>query len=70
MFTVNPIRLLTDNLLGYAESLHAERLKLYLRNKEIDAEMELLGKLGAAVNIDIGTTALYAHEHGELNYVG
>lgn len=68
MYTVNPVRLLTDNLFGYAESLHAERLKLWLRNKEIDAEMELLGKLGVAVGIYIGTTAEYAANEGVVDY--
>jgi hypothetical protein len=68
MYTVNPLRLLTDNLFGYAESLHAERVKLWLRNKEIDDEMILLGQLGKIMGIDIGTTVQYAHDKKIVAY--
>jgi len=67
MYAVNPIRLLTDNLKGYAEALHVERIKLWQRNQEIDAEMVQLGKLGEAMSIDIGNTAQFAHDN-DLTY--
>ncbi len=67
MYAVNPIRLLTDNLKGYADALHAERIKLWQRNQEIDAEMTLLGKLGTAMNIDIGVTTKFAVDN-DLTY--
>ncbi len=66
-YAVNPIRLLTDNLKGYADALHAERIKLWQRDQEIDAEMTQLGKLGVAMGIDIGTTVQFAHDN-DLTY--
>lgn len=55
-YAINPVRALTDNLKGYAQALHDERIRLQDRMAEIDQEMVTLGKLADAVDIDISTT--------------
>lgn len=55
-YAMNPIRIVTDNLQGFAQSLHDERIKLQDRLAEIDRQFVVIGKLAVAVGIDIGTT--------------